>query len=409
MQPSGWPSATAPPFTFTRAGSRPGDLDHRQRLRRESFVQLDHVNLIELQTRDLERFRNRVHRADAHLFRRSSGRSIGDETRQRLQAQLARAFGAHHHGRRRAIAHLRAVPCRHHAARVKRRLQSSQRLDGSIRARAFVGIERDVHRFRFRAVRGAVRARFKNRVADGHRHDLVLEFARRDRRQRFLVAREREFVGLLPRDAVFLREIFGRQAHVDVGVRKIVHQPRIRRDFVAAHGNHAHGFGAAGDGNVALPGHDSLGGDGDGLQARRTKPVDGHRRDADGQSRAQRGNPRDIHSLLRLGRRAADDHVFDIFGVDALGARQRFLDHQRSQIVRPRRAQRALRRLPHGGPHRTDQDGFSHESPQTKRGLPRRKLLHWMPAGKKKQPREDVERCGDIAPAGMGNVEGQGA
>ena len=81
------------------------------------------------------------------------------------------------------------------------------------------------------------------------------------------MARERKFVGLLARDAIFLREVLRRQAHADVRVRIVVHQPGIRRNLVAAHGHHAHRFGAAGNGDVALPRHDALGGDGDRLQA----------------------------------------------------------------------------------------------------------------------------------------------
>jgi hypothetical protein len=159
------------------------------------------------------------------------------------------------------------------------------------------------------------------------------------------------------------------------------------------------GFGAAGDGDVALPGHDSFGGDRDGLQARGAKAIDGHRRNADGQSRAQRSDSREIHSLLRFRSRAPDNHVFDFFRCEALRSRERFFDHERSQVVRTRRAQSALRRLAHRCPYGAYKDGFSHGSPQTGCGLHRRKLLHWMPAGKKKQPGEDVGLSGGIASA----------
>ena len=80
----------------------------------------------------------------------------------------------------------------------------------------------------------------------------------------------------------------------------------------------------------------------------------------DGQARAQRRNPREIHSLLGFGRGAADDHILDILRLKTFRARQRFFDRDRCEIVGARHAQRSLRGLAHGGPHRTYNDGFHH-------------------------------------------------
>ena len=46
----------APPLGFTRARIEPCKFDHRERLRRERFVQFDHVDLLEIQPRQLQAF-----------------------------------------------------------------------------------------------------------------------------------------------------------------------------------------------------------------------------------------------------------------------------------------------------------------------------------------------------------------
>ena len=84
----------APPFGFTRAGSSPASFNHAKRLRRERFIQFDHVDLIERQPRDLQRLRNREHRPDAHFFRRASSRGKRHESREWFQTEGASAFSA---------------------------------------------------------------------------------------------------------------------------------------------------------------------------------------------------------------------------------------------------------------------------------------------------------------------------
>ena len=144
VQPSGWPSAIAPPLTFTFAGSSPSCLDHRQRLRREGLVQLDEVDLVERQAGQLERLGDRVHRADAHLFRQAPGIGEGHEARQRLEAQRCGALGGHHHRGGRAVGRLRRVARRHRALGVERRLELRQRLERGVGARPFVHLELDL-------------------------------------------------------------------------------------------------------------------------------------------------------------------------------------------------------------------------------------------------------------------------
>ena len=84
-----------------------------------------------------------------------------------------------------------------------------------------------------------------------------------------------------------------------------------------------HGFRAAGDGHFSLPRHDALRGDRNRLQSRRAEAIDGHRRRFHRQSRAQRRDTRDVHSLFSLGHGAAQNHVLDFFRFETLSARTR--------------------------------------------------------------------------------------
>ena len=78
-------------------------LDHRQRLCGKSFIQFNHVNLIQCETSELQRFRNREHRPDAHLFWWTPRRRISDESCQGLCSQFLCAIFRHYYGDGRAI------------------------------------------------------------------------------------------------------------------------------------------------------------------------------------------------------------------------------------------------------------------------------------------------------------------
>ena len=51
VQPIGWPSAIAPPLTFSRSVGIGTSLQHREHLRREGFVQLDEIEVVERRAR----------------------------------------------------------------------------------------------------------------------------------------------------------------------------------------------------------------------------------------------------------------------------------------------------------------------------------------------------------------------
>ena len=76
----------------------------------------------------------------------------------------------------------------------------------------------------------------------------------------------------------------------------------------------------------------------------------------------QRGNAGNVHSLLRLGRGTAEDHVFDLFGIHLGHALKRALDGDGGQFVGTGGAQCALKGASHRGANRGDNDDFSHGS-----------------------------------------------
>ena len=81
VQPSGWPSATAPPFTFTFAGSSPGaSMTASAWQAKASFSSMRSMSS-SVQAGLLQRLGDRLHRADAHDLRRHAGDREGDEAR----------------------------------------------------------------------------------------------------------------------------------------------------------------------------------------------------------------------------------------------------------------------------------------------------------------------------------------
>ena len=66
VAPSGCPSAMAPPLTLTLLRSRPSSFSTARYLRRERFVHLDQVDVVQLQPGFLQRDARRRNRARAH-------------------------------------------------------------------------------------------------------------------------------------------------------------------------------------------------------------------------------------------------------------------------------------------------------------------------------------------------------
>ena len=141
VQPRGWPSAMAPPLTLTIVGIESRGADHGEGLGGEGFVEFDDADVVELQSGERERFRDRDHRTDAHDLRRDSGGGEADEAGFRFEAEFARFRRRHDESRRGAIAGLRRIARRHGAVDVEDGLQFRESFERSIGARAFVLIE----------------------------------------------------------------------------------------------------------------------------------------------------------------------------------------------------------------------------------------------------------------------------
>ena len=115
----------------------------------------------------------------------------------------------------------------------------------------------------------------------------------------------------------------------------------------------------------------ALGGERDRLQARRAEAVDRDRRRGDRNAGAQAGDPRDVQALLGLRHRAAEDHVVDLRRRrgPARAAAPRAIDGRR-ELVGPRAAQRAVRRLADGGPDGGNDDASCMTSSRHPSNLP---------------------------------------
>src|SRR6266581_8696317 len=81
----------------------------RQRLRREGFVQLDHLHVCRLEAGLLQRFQCRGHRPYAHVVGVDTGGGCGDEASKRLEAAALRLFSRHEYESRGAVVQGRRV------------------------------------------------------------------------------------------------------------------------------------------------------------------------------------------------------------------------------------------------------------------------------------------------------------
>ena len=80
-----------------------------------------------------------------------------------------------------------------------------------------------------------------------------------------------------------------------------------------------------------------------------------------GKPGAQGRDARDVHALLAFGHGAAQDHVFDLFGVEAGHALDGVANRDGGKVIGPRGMQRALEGLADWRANRTDDYGFSHK------------------------------------------------
>src|SRR5229473_4548231 len=90
-------------------GVEGGLLEDGEGLRGEGFIELDDGDVGKREAGELESLGNSEYRADAEFLGRAAGGGVGDEARERLEAEGFGAGFAHDHGGSGAVAHGRAV------------------------------------------------------------------------------------------------------------------------------------------------------------------------------------------------------------------------------------------------------------------------------------------------------------
>ncbi len=215
---------------------------------------------------------------------------------------------SHHHGCR-AVIHCGSVAGSDCAVFLENRFQIAQRRSAAVFARAFILLKQ--HRgFAFFLCR------------QFHRDNLALEAAFLPCLYGLLVRAHGIFVLLLACNAIFLRDVLARHAHVVVVVNvpeAVIHDgiddlripepiafTRLREQIRCV----CHGFHSACHNNLSVAGLDGLGRQRHGFQSRTTNLVDGHCPDSIIQSTTQRRLARGILSQrpeLALEITAEDD------------------------------------------------------------------------------------------------------
>ena len=110
VQPSGWPSAIAPPFGFTRAGSSPSARTQASACAANASFSSNCADLLRAQPGPRERGRDRLDRADPHELRRHAPHRERDEAGERRAASVRfRNVLRDDQRRRGAVGHLRGV------------------------------------------------------------------------------------------------------------------------------------------------------------------------------------------------------------------------------------------------------------------------------------------------------------
>src|SRR5688572_25553856 len=314
-------------------------VDH---LHRESLVQLPQIDVFHLLSGLLQELRYCEHGADAHFFRIAARGGEAAEDAQRFQVAPRGFFVRHDYAGRSAIGELAGV-AGGDAAALDRRLDLRHAFVGGVGANSLV-LRRDD--FLRRLVAGVL---VDHLHLGGDRHDLVLELALGACLGRAVLALHAELVLLLARDFVAARHILGGLQHRPVGLRLVAVQPLVLEVVLVHLVLHQRDrLDAAGDEDLAFAGDDALRGERDCLQAGGAEAVHRHARHADRAAGADRDLARDVPAGRALGVGAADDHVFDLVGVD-LGALERGVHYVAAHLRAVGQIERALPALAERG------------------------------------------------------------
>src|SRR5690606_34163751 len=183
-------------------------MNNGERLGGEGFVQLDDINILDGEAGALQRFLGRRDGADPHDLRRTARDCDGANAREFLEAmrigivfradkRCRRAVGKRGRGRR-----------RHRARFIEGGLQAGQRLKRRLGADAAILLDA--------------------RIAINDGDNLIGEFSARARGRRPRMALDRQFFLLLAGDLVFLREIFRRDPHRNIGFMVVLDRKSTR-------------------------------------------------------------------------------------------------------------------------------------------------------------------------------------
>jgi len=312
-------------------------LDHGQRLCRERLVQLDQVELVHRERGLLQRLVRGGHRTHPHLAWVDACARCCHDASQRGEPELRRLAGGGEENRRGPIVEAATVARRHRAAFAKGGLELRQLLQRRVRARSFVKVDR---------------RRLLPR--HGHRQQLGTVPSRLAGGQRALVRSQREFVLLLPRDAILRRHVLGGLAHALQ--REPLRHPRIgeapaeggvvalersgREPLSWLHQRPRrprHALHAAGDAQLHVAEADGARRLHCRLQPTGAEAIDGHARHVLGKAGEEQRHAGDVAVVLACLVGASEEHLVDRCGRYTRVALEQLFDDVRAEIVRPHR------------------------------------------------------------------------
>ena len=269
-------------------------------LRGEGLVDLEDIDVRDLEAILGEQLADGRHRANAHDVCRHAHHLQVDEVAERRDALGDGGLLAHHHRSGGAVGERRRVARGDRALGAEGRLEGREALVAGLGADDGVALERDNL--------GLITVEPGGRDLE----DLVVEAAGGLRLAGAALALVGEAVLLFAGHTETGRHVLRGRAHhgVDFGVGG--HELEVGRGLVAAHRDHGHGLGAAGDADVDGARPDGLAQLANRLHARGAEPVDGERRDRVGETGQHRRGTGHIHALLRLGHRATEDHILNL-------------------------------------------------------------------------------------------------
>ena len=275
----------------------------RQRHRRERLVHLVEVDLVNRQSRPLQRPPGRRDRLLQHNHRVATGYRQVMDARQRRQPMCLQRPLAHHQHPGRTVANLAGIGRRNHPAFLQQ-LHRANAFQRRIAANALVH---------------AMHHRLVIRPVHRQRQNLLRKRARQRGRRRALVAAQRVTVQLVAAIAIFLRHHLragklAERRHAIPRLNARAKRPRANARLgmqreIAAHRHPRHALHPSGDHHILRARHHRLGGKLQRLLGRPALPVDRHRRNAIRQPRRQHRMPANLEALLPRLRHAAHHHI----------------------------------------------------------------------------------------------------